>query len=819
MTMTDEPVRASTEAPLLRVSFGDVQTAFVLDRAELNIGRGAANDIRIDSEMVSGVHARLVREQRTYRFVQVGRTNPTYLRGAPITDAVLQHGDRLEIAPGTPNAVTLIFELSFAAIAASMDVTRSFKASDRIAEASGSIALPAQGAVTIGRSPENDLVLTGLTVSRHHARVEIENGAASLVDMDSANGTYVNGIATHMSPLVPGDIFRIGPYKLVYRDGAIEHHDDSRAVRLDVHDVKKSVSGHMLLSGISMNARPGEVLAIAGTSGAGKSTLIDALNGSRPPTSGHILVNGADLYQAYDALRPLIGYVPQETILPLLLTVRRALHYVARLRLPADVGHDEADARIDDVMRRLDLYEWRDVQISRLSGGQQKRASIAAELISSPGLFFLDEPTSGLDPGLTRRVTAILHELAASGRTVVVISHDVEGLASADRIVFLAAGGHVAFIGTPAEALEFFEVDSLAEIYTRVDRDGAQAWSDRHRPIDEEAHALVDLDVGQVGAGRHRPIDDSAPASENPVNAVNGSSTAAGGGIVPSWDPVATISASVRSGTSSWRQFRILTARYAETVFRDRRNMALLLLQAPIIGILLTLVAKSGDLRPQPAAVAAQAAQFGIPAAKLASSLPLMLAASAVWFGAINAAREIVKELPILRRERLAGLRPAPYLASKLAVLMLLCVLQTSSLLAIVALKARISGSGVFTAGFLELWITLNLASFAALGLGLLISASFSNADRAQSLVPIILIPQLIFVGGAGTGVAASWVSYFMITHWAVEAMKISAGIPYTTTGGSFDAAALALRWSIMGAMGVAFSALAGWQVSRSRQG
>jgi ABC-type multidrug transport system ATPase subunit len=614
--------------------------------------------------------------------------------------------------------------------------------------------------------------------------------------MDSANGTYVNGLATHTSLLAPGDIFRIGPYKLVYRHGTIEHHDDSRAVRLDVHAVTKTVGGRMLLSGISMNARPGEVLAIAGTSGAGKSTLIDALNGSRPPTSGHILVNGADLYQAYDALRPLIGYVPQETILPLLLTVRRALHYVARLRLPADVGQDEADARIDDVMRRLDLYERRDVQISRLSGGQQKRASIAAELISSPGLFFLDEPTSGLDPGLTRRVTAILHELAASGRTVVVISHDVEGLASADRIVFLAAGGHVAFIGTPNEALSFFKVDSLAEIYTRVDADGAQAWAARQRPV----------------------ADGSAP-SENGLNSATTSNPAAGTGLVPSWDPVATISASVRSGTSSWRQFRILTARYAETVFRDRRNMALLLLQAPIIGILLTLVAKTGDLRPPPAAVAAQAAQFGIPAAKLASSLPLMLAASAVWFGAINAAREIVKELPILRRERLAGLRPAPYLASKLAVLMLLCVLQTTALLAIVALKARVSGPGVFTATFLELWITLNLASFAALGLGLLISASFSNADRAQSLVPIILIPQLIFVGGAGTGAAASWVSYLMITHWAVEAMKISAGIPFTTTGGSFDASALALRWSIMGAMGIVFSALATWQVSRSRQG
>ncbi len=112
----------------------------------------------------------------------------------------------------------------------------------------------------------------------------------------------------------------------------------------------------------------------------------------------------------------------------------------------------------------------------------------------------------------------------------------------------------------------------------------------------------------------------------------------------------------------------------------------------------------------------------------------------------------------------------------------------------------------------------LNLTAFAALALGLVISASFSNADRAQSLVPIILIPQLIFVGGADSGVVATAFSYFTITHWSVEAMKVTGGVPYTTDGGSFDAETLIVRWSILVAMTLFFAVVAGWQIARSRQ-
>jgi ABC-type multidrug transport system ATPase subunit len=502
-----------------------------------------------------------------------------------------------------------------------------------------------------------------------------------------------------------------------------------------------------------------------------------------------VLVNGADLYRAYDALKPLIGYVPQETILPPQLTVKRALRYVARMRLPSDVTDADADERIRDVLRTLQLEARRDVQIGRLSGGQQKRASIAAELIAQPGLLFLDEPTSGLDPGLTVLVTDMLRQLAARGCTVVLISHDVESLEAADRIVFLAGGGRVVFIGNASEALAYFGVSRFPDIYNAVEAGDSEALQQRF-----------------AASPHHREPFSNAPVpGEREVEpALN-------------WDPFAIVGAGARRGASSLRQFWLSTLRYAESMFADRRNLALLILQAPIIALFLALAARSADLKPPPAAAVAQAASFGIPAARLAAALPLMLAATATWFGTINSAREIVKELPILRRERLAGLRVAPYLASKIVVLVALCVVQTAILLGITALRADLPSTGALFWAPFELWTTLLLTSIAALGLGLVISSSMTNADRAQSLVPIVLIPQLIFVGVPGTGGVAEWLSYFTITHWSVEALRISCEIPYTGGNSGFGTNDLLIRWAVLGAMAAAFAGVAAWQLSRNR--
>ena len=777
----------SLASPTLRIVTSHGTTLVPLDGDELTLGRGVQNNIRIDAAVVSGTHARLVREGATYRYVQLGATNPTMLGGTAITDVLLHDGDRLEIGPGTSDAVMIVVELG--GMVGSLDMTRAFKLRDTPSVVGiDRLTLPASGVVTIGRAPDNDLVLQSLSVSRHHTRLEVSGGMVRLIDAESANGTYVNGLAMESGILTVGDIVRIGPYKLVLRDGAIEHHDDSRAVRLDVHDVTKLVSGHTLLSEISFSARPGQVLAIAGTSGAGKSTLIDALNGLRPPTSGHILVNGADLYRAYNMLRPLIGYVPQETILPMQLTVRRALHYVARLRLPSDVSAAEAEQRVDEVIQELDLVDWQHVRIVDLSGGQKKRASIAAELIARPGLFFLDEPTSGLDPWLTRRVTSIVRDLAAAGSTVVIVSHDVEGLRAADQIVFLAGGGRVVFIGGPEEALAYFGVEDLAAVYGKVEAGDPADWQERWRNSKHVNERVPPKD----------PAEKIAPPP--PIT----------------WDPFALIGASVRRGSSVWQQFWISTSRYIESKLRDRRNLAVLLLQAPIIALILTFVENATDFQPPPQIAIDKAREFGISPAQLASTLPLILAATATWLGAFNSAQEIVKELPMLRRERLAGLRLLPYLASKFVVIALLCLFQTAALLVIIRFKVTLPSSGALMWGPLELWITLLLAAFAAVGLGLLISASVSNPDQAQSLVPMFLIPQLIFVGGADTGTVSSWLSYLTITHWGVKAMEISAHIPYNREYTGFGAAPLVVCWIVLAGMTAVFTSAAAWRTVAS---
>jgi ABC-type multidrug transport system ATPase subunit/pSer/pThr/pTyr-binding forkhead associated (FHA) protein len=777
---------------LLRILWSLGETVVPLVEAEIDIGHSPSNHVRIASEAVDDVQARLVREGESYRFHQVSESRSTLLRGAAVDDYLLQHGDHLEIAAGTPAAVTLVFEAPQSILIGDLFSTPGASSAEAgQASKIWRLDLPGSGTLTMGRSHDNDLVLPALTVALHHARLELANGHAVIWDTENTSGIFVNGERTRHQPLVVGDVVRIGPFKIVYRGDTIEHQDDSKSVRLDAHEVTRFIGRKQILDGISFCALPGEVLAIAGTSGAGKSTLLYALTGIVPPTDGRILVNGVDLYESFEALQPLLGYVPQRDILPLQLPVQRALHYVARLRLPPDVQSEEMDERIDEVLRSLDLYHRRDVALGSLSGGQQKRASIAAELIAKPGLFFLDEPTSGLDPGLARRVTEIMRGMANSNSTVVVISHDVEGLQAADKVVFLASGGRLVFIGAPNEALEYFAADDLAGVYPRIESEDSEVWQKRF-----EESALYQTHVAPL----------LAPAKEP-----------GGNGHHSVVSHPSLFAAGRRRGTTAWRQFLVTVSRYAETMLRDRRNLLVLLAQAPIIALFLALVAKPIDFQPPPAAAVAQAAAFGIPAAKLAAALPIMLAATATWFGAINAAREIVKEAPIFLRDRLSGLRVAPYLISKVLVLAVLCLVQTLLLLAIVTVKVDLPSSGVLMWGPLELWISLMLAAFAAMGIGLLISASVGNPDRAQSLVPIVLIPQLIFIGGPNSGTAGQWLSYLTVTRWASEAMKITAGVPYKTDVGGFGGSELLMHWAALAAMSAAFIALAGVQLLRRR--
>jgi ABC-type multidrug transport system ATPase subunit len=148
------------------------------------------------------------------------------------------------------------------------------------------------------------------------------------------------------------------------------------------------------LAGVSFDIEPGDFVALMGPSGCGKSTLMDALNGLRPATEGAVFIDELNLYQNFDAVRRSIGYVPQRDVLHDSLTAERTLHYAARLRLPEQTAPEEMARVVDETLRAVGLAEHRLTEFQQLSGGQQKRLSLALELLTKPSFLFLDEPTS-----------------------------------------------------------------------------------------------------------------------------------------------------------------------------------------------------------------------------------------------------------------------------------------------------------------------------------------------------------------------------------------------------------------------------------------
>jgi ABC-type multidrug transport system ATPase subunit len=236
-------------------------------------------------------------------------------------------------------------------------------------------------------------------------------------------------------------------------------------VEVVAHDLRKTVrGGRVVLDGVSVSIRPGELVGIVGGSGAGKTTLLELLAGVQRPDGGAVLLDGVDLAGSRRAFRIELGYVPQDDIIHLELPLARTLRYAARLRLRGDV-----EPAVQRVLAALDLADRADVPVGSLSGGQRKRASIAVELLTDPHLFFLDEPTSGLDPVTGEQLLASLQGLADGGATVVFTTHTMQDLERCDRVLFLASGGRLAFDGTLDEALAHFGVDRAEYVYGRLD--------------------------------------------------------------------------------------------------------------------------------------------------------------------------------------------------------------------------------------------------------------------------------------------------------------------------------------------------------------
>ena len=338
----------------------------------------------------------------------------------------------------------------------------------------------------IGRAPDNDIVVADLSVSRHHAELRNTGGRYEIVDLGSHNGTFLNGSQIVSRALVTEqDIVGIGQATFRLVGDELREFLDQGDVSLIAQDLTVRLGRKVLLDRVSFPIGERSLVAVIGPSGAGKTTLLRALTGLRPASEGAVLYDNRDLYSHYAELRHRIGLVPQEDVIYQQLTPRRFLGYAAELRFPGDTSSEERNNRVQEVIDELKLMHTTkeqpgaaaDMQAAALSGGQKKRVSIALELLTKPSVLFLDEPTSSLDVELKEDVVDSLRELAEEGRTVIMVTHDLEYLDKCDRVLVLMPGGKMAFYGPSEEGLRYFEKTRWVEVYRAFRNEPERDWA------------------------------------------------------------------------------------------------------------------------------------------------------------------------------------------------------------------------------------------------------------------------------------------------------------------------------------------------------
>ena len=738
MDELDVPPQALTTPPQFEVQIaGDPPRTYTLRQDRLTIGRAEDNDIVLPSRIVSRHQAYLERDNGGYRLVPLpDAANPVLFEGRPLPGPRrLQHQDKLRIGgmdPGSMVTMNYISPAEAAAITGEQTVEFGEKRQ-----------------LTIGRDESNDIVLDNPTVSRYHAQVERVGQRYRVRDLRSSNGTFVNDQPVDGDAwLSPDDTIRIGPYRFVMGRDALAHYDESGGMQVEAVGLNKWVRPDLnILQNISLIFQPREFIVVVGQSGGGKTTLVDAIAGYRPATHGAVQVNDVDVYRNFDAIRTEIGYVPQKDIIHMELTVYQALDYAAQLRMPPDTTKEERHERIMEVLEDLDLTHRKDTQISELSGGQQKRVSIGVELLTKPGLFFLDEPTSGLDPGTETAFMQLMRRLADQGRTIALVTHATKNVMLADKVVFLARGGYLAWFGPPEEALEYFD-------QYRSERDR------RARDIEfDEIYAILDdpsKGTPEVWAERYSQHPAYRKYVEEPLREANLVPTAQGPADTASLPARQAAPRQERRQVSALRQFLILSARNVKILTRDRFGLILMLAAAPLVSLLDVVLAAVLGSNPF------DFTEGSMPNVLITLFLPTVYG---VMVGGLAQMREIVKEQEIYKRERLVNLRLIPYITSKIWVAAVLALYQSIVYAGVHYLAFDMPGG---VQEFVLIYISLALATMAGMMLGLFASALAPNPNTAPLIIILLMLPQIV-LGGALVPIPEA-VSAPISTRWAFEA-------------------------------------------------
>ncbi len=704
----------------------------------LVIGRERGCQLVVDDPLVSRRHAEVVFAEDGWLLRDLGSRNGTFVEGQRSAYVAVTDGGEVRLGNAEQGPI-----VRFAFVHRDpAEMTQDG------ADSSGALAVPAVSVrmptaeheaaerIRIGRGAGNDIALTDLKASRNHAEVRRTGEVHEVVDLGSRNGTFLNGRQVRRSVINPGDRVSVGRHEFVFDGQRLIEFEDTGPVSLSAERLTVLVGDQILLDDVSFALEAGSLLAVIGPSGCGKSTLLKAVTGLRPANRGRVGYDGRDLYAQYAELRYRIGMVPQDDVLHKQLTVQRALRFAAALRFADDVPRAERSAKVEEVLQTLGLAQRARQRIDTLSGGQRKRTSVALELLTEPSLLTLDEPTSGLDPALDKEVMEELRELADTGRTVIVVTHNVLHLDMCDRVLVLGIGGTLAYFGPPDEVLGFFKADDYAEVFSDVTDEPAR-WARAYRDSELYRRYIGDT-LEELEAQRPLPAPRAA-AEAATAAAPPAVRRAVGRARVgrPRLDP--PLGGRARHPTAPLRQFATLCLRMLAVIGADR-GYTLFLLGLPLALALLThavpgkhgLALVTGEI-------------FDLEAQRLL----VVLVVGAAFLGIAAAIREIVGEASIYARERAVGLSPSAYLASKLAVFAVINTIQVV-IFVYLSLLGRGGPSQALVLGSPtgEIIVAVALVAVTATVLGLLVSALARTPEQTTPVLVVAVMTQLVLSGG-----------------------------------------------------------------------
>jgi ABC-type multidrug transport system ATPase subunit len=466
--------------------------------------------------------------------------------------------------------------------------------------------IPDGDALVIGRDKNCDLIIDSPEISGRHLQISLKTEGAFIRDLQSRKGTLINGRKLKgIIRLNNADKIELADHAFVIK---LPERLCMTGCGISLRNIHARVGDKTILENISLNVRPGEFVGVVGPSGCGKSTLINIISGSRNADDGEIFINGYETTGA--TLREKVGYLPQAVVIHERLKCHEVMRYASELYHGA---HSPLDALS---MTGLDVCK--DQLVKTLSGGQQKRAGLAQELLFSPELLCLDEVTSGLDPLSEQEMMLLFKQLSGKGKTILCITHYPERLLLCDKLVVLLAGKLI-FYGTPLEAMRHFNIDSLEQLYGVLQCHTPEHWRN--------------FMPRQESAAPPAPTQKAPPPT---------------------------------GATNILEQLFPLLSRNIKLWLRSPGELIFLLLQGIVIGMLIGLCFGG---KPDGISIAETCSRN--------NQLVFSLVLSAIWIGATSAVREIVKERRILVHEGRKRLSATSYVLSKLIILSIISSVNT----------------------------------------------------------------------------------------------------------------------------------------------